>query len=252
MAKWIVCKRCGHVFYNSLERCPECSKYIPNGKTIFFLISCVVVAVFLLSGVVFGIFTDSNDMEIKDSATSSAQTEKEEKSVSDNKFAQQGLGNLFSGTVEITVPLEFLEMSGEEFNYQLTEENKENGFTEIKKNDDGSATYTIKKKEYKKFISELREATKQGIDELNKDGAFPSVQSITYNNDLSKITITADKEKFQNSFDTAIMFGCGLTSCLYQAYDIDAKGECTVEVKDVTTGETIKSAVYPDAFRWEE
>ena len=167
----------------------------------------------------------------------------------ENKVINQDLGNILTGTVEINISREFLELGEEEFNYELTQEQKENGFTDIKKNEDGSATYTIKKKDYKKFISELKETTKQGIDELTKDGSFVSIKGITYNDNFSKIVISADKEGFENSFDSMVIFSCGLTSCMYQMFDIDAPGKCAIEIKDVSTGEIFKTTVYPDAMQ---
>ena len=168
--------------------------------------------------------------------------------IKDDKAVNQDLGNILTGTVEINIPKEFLELDGEKFDYVLTEEQKENGFTNIKKNEDGSATYTIKKKNYEKYIKELREAAKQGIDELTKDGSFASIKSITYNNNLSKITITADKNSFENGLDSLSVFSCGLASIMYQMFDIDAPGKCTVEVKDSATGEIFQTTVYPDAL----
>lgn len=168
--------------------------------------------------------------------------------IKDDKAVNQDLGNILTGTVEINIPKEFLELDGEEFDYALTEEQKENGFTDIKKNEDGSATYTIKKKNYEKYIQELRETAKQGIDELTKDGSFASIKGITYNNNLSKITITADKNGFENGLDSLSVFSCGLASIMYQMFDIDAPGKCTVEVKDSATGEIFQTTVYPDAL----
>ena len=165
-----------------------------------------------------------------------------------NKTANQDLGNILTGTVEIDMPKEFLQLGGEEFDYTLTDEQKAKGFTNIKKNEDGSATYTIKKKDYDKYIQELRQTAKQGIDELTKDGSFASIKNIAYNDNLSKITITANKSGFENGLDSLAVFSCGLSSTMYQMYDIDAPGKCTIEVKDSTTGEVFQTTVYPDAL----
>ena len=68
------------------------------------------------------------------------------------------------------------------------------------------------------------------------------------NNNLSKITITADKNSFENGLDSLSVFSCGLASIMYQMFDIGAPGKCTVEVKDSATGEIFQTTVYPDAL----
>ena len=164
----------------------------------------------------------------------------------DNKIVNQDLGNILSGTVELTIPKDAISLLGDNFDYSLTEEQKEKGFIGVKKNEDGSATYTIKKKDYKVFLSEYKKTAMQGIDELTKDGNLPSVKSITYNDDLSKITIIAERESFENGFDSMVVMSCGLASSMYQMFDLNSNGKCTVEVKDSTTGEVFQTAKYPD------
>lgn len=199
---------------------------------------------------------DQNSTNINGSAYSSANSSQSQNNVSKkdssngivSKVANQGIGNILTDTVSITIAKEMLDLSGDTFDYTLTKEQKDNGFTSIKKNKDGSATYTIKNSEYKKFIAEMKKTAKQGIDEITADGSFPSIKSISYNDDLSKIVITADRKAFENSFDSMAVFRCGLTSCMYQMYDIDAEGKCTVEVKDSVSGEVFQTTVYPDAL----
>lgn len=163
-------------------------------------------------------------------------------------LVSKDFGNILTGTIEINISKELLELNGKKFDYTLTEEQKKQGFTNIKRNKDDSATYTIKKKNYEKFIAEFKKISKQGIDELTKDGSLTSIKKITYNDDLSKITILADKSKFENSIDSMALFSCGLTSCVYQTFDVNAPGKCTVDVKDSVSGEIFKTIVYPDAL----
>lgn len=172
--------------------------------------------------------------------------------LSDNdttKLASQDLGNVLTGTVEITLPKEFIDLGGEEFDYTLTQEQKDNGFTDIKKNDDGSATYTMKKSDYKKYIAELKQTTKDSFDKMLADGTYTTIEKIEYTDDFEKITIIANKEDFENSLDSFCILSCGLTSYMYQVFDVDASGKCTVEVKDSATGEVFQTTVYPDALQ---
>lgn len=159
---------------------------------------------------------------------------------------KETFGNLLSGTVEINIPVELLELGDEPFDYKLTEKNKENGFTNIEKNSDGSATYTIKKKAYNKFIEEYRSEVKETLDKLSSDGTFTSIQKIEYTNNFDKITIVANKKKFESSLDSISIMTCGLSSYWYQMFDVNSNGKCTVEVKDSITDEIFKTATYPD------
>ncbi len=156
--------------------------------------------------------------------------------------------NINSDTVELNVPKEFLNLGEEEFNYKLTKEQKSSGFIDVKKNKDGSATYTIKRKDYEKFISELNSTAKRAINELSESGAFKSVKSIIFNKDLSEITITADKKTFENNMDSMVVMSCGISSIMYQMFDVDSSRKCTIEVKDSTTGEVFQTTIYPDAL----
>ena len=150
-------------------------------------------------------------------------------------------------TVEITLTKEMLTMGGGEANYTLTQEQKDKGFISVTKNDDGSATYTIKEKDYKVFIADLRAEATKGIDSIVTEGTFKSIKSITYNDDLSEITITADKAAFGKGLDAMSMMSCSLNSLIYQRFDVDAEGKCTVYVKDASTGEVFKTEEYPKA-----
>lgn len=163
----------------------------------------------------------------------------------DNSFVKS---DLFSGTVDITIPASFFELNEEPFNYQLTEEDKGNGFTDIKKNNDGSATYTIEKDKYDTFINELKTETASSIDELTTNGSFASIEKIEYTDKFETVTITANKEQFENSIDNIAVLSCGLSSYAYQLFDIDAEGICTINVKDSTSGEVFQTTIYPDAL----
>ncbi|MBQ5321347.1 MAG: hypothetical protein J6K88_04765 [Oscillospiraceae bacterium] len=165
-----------------------------------------------------------------------------------DKVANQNIGDIITGKVQITINKEFIGlMSTEEkpFDYTLTQEQKEKGFIDIKKNDDGSATYVIEKKDYENFISEFKAITRQTLDELVSKNTYSSIKSITYNDDFSKIVITADEKSFENSLDSFAILSCGLSSCMYQMFDVDASGKCIISVKDSTSGEIFKTAEYP-------
>ena len=182
----------------------------------------------------------SSKKETPEKTESEKPTETSSKEASSEKIVE-----VKDKIVEITLSKEFLELGGSEANYTLTQEQKDNGFIDIIKNNDGSATYTIKEKDYKVFIVDLKKEATNGIDEIT-DGTFTSIKSVSYNDDLSEITIVADKEAFNGSFDSLSMMSCSLNSLIYQRFDVNAKGKCTVKVKDSASGEVFKTKTYPE------
>ncbi len=278
--KIVTCNRCG-TQYNQKEnyKCPNCNSMVIVDKYRNLKFSATLISLFaililtILGGVNLlnilnisenSVITNQNNLSnessfktdnssqtaVSSQTNSSTNKEKVESSKKDkfesSKLADKNIGNIISGTVNLTIPVEFLELSSEPFDYKLTKENKANGFTSIKKNSDGSATYTIKEKEYKKFINNLKSETKKAIDELILDDTLSTVKTIKYNDNLSEIIITVEKENYENSFESLIETSCGLTACLYQMYDIDAPRNCLIKVKDEATGEIFKTKTFPE------
>lgn len=208
-----------------------------------FVICILSLTIGILSTVIGCFFWVYNTPAIKEAFVETYNNEK-------NSFsAKESFGNILSGTVEINIPLVLLELDGEPFDYKLTEKDKENGFTSIKKNADGSATYTIKKKEYTKFIEEYKAEIKNSLDTLTANGTFPSIEKVEYTDNFDKITIIANKEKFESGIDSMCIMTCGLFSYSFQAFDVNSNNECTIEVKDSVSGQIFQTAIYPDALK---
>ena len=170
---------------------------------------------------------------------------------SKSKIADRDLGNIVTGTVELTMPKEFVALMGEDYDYILTEEQKENGFTSVKRADDGSAIFTIKKEDYDKFIKDLQKTTVEAINdtaEMISEQGDSSIKNIKYSQDFEQIIVYADKAKFNESFDNLYIYSVGLTACMYQMFDINSKGKCTIDITDKETKEVFKTVIYPDEF----
>lgn len=165
---------------------------------------------------------------------------------SSTKVADRGLSNVISGTVELTIPKEFVDFMGEDYDYTLTEEQKQNGFTKVEKADDGSAVFTIKKKDYDAFIKDMHQNTVESFQEMGNTLQGSSITNISYSQKFDKIILTVNKDKFENGLDGMYVTSIGLTSIMYQMFDIEAKGKCTIDIQDKDTGEIFKTVVYPD------
>ena len=154
------------------------------------------------------------------------------------------------GNVEITIPKSIAEMMKEDDKpLELTEEQKNYGFKDIKNNSDGSITFTIANSKYKDYINELRQITADVFDNmLIGEQGFKTIKKIEYNKNFSEITLIVNKEEYNNSFESMAVFSCGLSSMLYQTFDVNAPQKAVITVKDIDTNETISQTVYPDAL----
>ncbi len=144
------------------------------------------------------------------------------------------------GGVKVTVHAGLLGMDSE----VLSDEQKADGFVDAVRNEDGSVTYTIDETKYEAFREKKYQKTCTSIDETVR-GNFPSVTGISYEKDLSAVTITAMRETYEFSVDSLVVFAVGTLIIAYQAYDIDAVGTCVITVLD-ENGEQISETVYPD------
>ncbi len=235
--------------------CPVCGRGQPIAFAVFIpllivLIAAVVVIAYFIVPDYPKIETSENPAVSSSSSANNGQiTDKKTESNNDasasseSSASSQGIkaSKKLFGDVEITLPKELVDENATE----LTDEQKNSGFTKAEKLPDGSIKYTIKRKEYNKFIEDLRKQTASSLDELSTSDALTSIQGIKYNDDFSKITIIADKSAFSESFDSMAITTCGLASQLYQCFDVNAPQKVTVEVKDSTTNEVFQTETFP-------
>lgn len=126
----------------------------------------------------------------------------------------------------------------------LTEEQKADGFLSGVRNEDDSVTYLIDSAKYDAFVEKDRQKTCLSIDNT-VDGNFPSVTGVSYEEDLSAITVTVMRDTYLYSVDSLVVFAVGTLAVTHQAYDVDATGKCVITVLD-ENGEQISQNVYPD------
>ncbi len=149
-------------------------------------------------------------------------------------------------TVEVTIPAALL---GEDADLDATiEEAKAEGVTAATKNEDGSLTYHMTKAVHKQLLVQLRSSAKEYIESLKADEATPSIQDITTNDDLTEMTMTVDREAYENSMDGFAVLGLVTLSAYYQAFNGVAEYKMTLTTKDEKTGKVISTTVYPDAM----
>ena len=102
--------------------------------------------------------------------------------------------------LEITIPAEFIEEDTSK-GLKLTEEQKRQGFESVNLNKDGSATYKIKKGDYRVFLARLKSNLNDDLYSLAQGNEYPSIKRIEFTNDLSTVTLFVEKEDYQNGLD---------------------------------------------------
>lgn len=149
--------------------------------------------------------------------------------------------------VEITLPEVFFE---DDELADIEADMEENHDANVTKNDDGSITVKMSKKEHKQLLEEMSEEFIETIEEVIEDEEFPSIQEVTYSRDFSELQIIVDREGFENSFDGFALFSLGFTSLFYQLFDGKdiEKDKVTMNIVDEATDETIEEVIFPDVF----
>ena len=161
-------------------------------------------------------------------------------------LASCGVQNSANDTVDVDIPAALL-TGDNAASEKLTAEQKKQGITKAVVHEDGSVTYTFRRDAYDAFVSELKQTTAQGLDQIIHDDDVKSIQKVDYNDDFSAMTFYIDKAAFENSMDGLTCYGAYLAVSYYKAYAKE-DDRCTITIIDNATGETLGTVVYPDAL----
>ena len=153
--------------------------------------------------------------------------------------------NILTDTVSIEFPKDFVDlMSG--FGFDFTEQIELNN---IKKNDDGSVVIQMQRDYYNNFIKTISESTAESFRQCADGMPGSSIRAINFTKKFDNIILEVKKDEFaDNIIDDMYIASMGYTAMVYQMCDVDAKGKCTIDIKDVDTGDIIKTVVYPDVL----
>ncbi|KYG91894.1 hypothetical protein [Metasolibacillus sp. FSL K6-0083] len=147
--------------------------------------------------------------------------------------------------VEIKLPASFLEGQNVE---DVIANAKEEGISEVTKNEDGSLTYKMSKDKHKEMMQELEDGILESIEEIKSTDNFPSIKDVDYDKKYTEFTLTVEKEKFEGSFDAIASFGLAIAGMYHQIFS-GANAEdykVTIHYKDEANGEIFDTTVYPD------
>ncbi len=254
MSKWIRCKQCGHQYKNSLARCPQCFERTPMTArrllTVLPIVLLVAAAVVLpIVAVVTGgdrpgdsdtTTTTTTTTTLSDPTTTTTPSDTDG-STSDGTTSTAANyrqptdsdGNVVIGSdglAKVTLPKWLLFLTEPHFNYQLTEQEKtEYRFTGIRKNADGSATYTIGQNDFHRcrlILTSNANGLISGLEKLNTVskveytyGKYATIK--VYTTHTSAAQVQADETLAQN------VLAAGLQATVVQYFDIDQNVGCT-------------------------
>lgn len=200
-------------------------------SALIFMILCLVIAgcsIFLLL-----------DDEASSPGTEQEQTTAPKEVVDENLL-----------TVDITLPASFFSPESPATD-QLTPEQIEQGYKKAVVNPDGSVTYTINKAKWRKLLAEMKQSASASIDGFASSGDYPSVTSIKYNNDFSKVDVYVNRTAYESSMDSMVCLNIYMNAHFYQLFN-GTKQEnisCEIQIIDSTTNELINTVKYPDALQ---
>jgi hypothetical protein len=148
-------------------------------------------------------------------------------------------------SVEVTIPAS---LAGEADIDGLVSEMAEEGISiaDARRNPDGSITYKMSRGDHRRLLGSLRDSFKESFEEVSDD--FPSVRSITFNDDLTRFRMTVDRPAFENSFDGFVVFLPLFAAGIDAAFDGRNPEGMRVEIDyvDVATGQVYDTFVAPD------
>ena len=140
--------------------------------------------------------------------------------------------------VELTVPAEFIEGSTQE---DLDKLAKEYGINSIVLNPDGSATYTMTKKQHKEFMKDYRDQLNQTINEMIGSEEYPNFTNIEANDNFTEFTVTTKSTELDivESFSVMAFYMYGGLYNIFSEEDID---DVSVTFVNADSGQVIETA----------
>ena len=104
--------------------------------------------------------------------------------------------------IEIVIPASYLEgMTLQE----VQEAAKEQGADSVTQDPDGSFRYVMTATAHRRLVSEMRATLTENVSQIPNGENYPSIQSASLSDDLTALTLTADREAYQNSNDRTIV-----------------------------------------------
>ena len=146
--------------------------------------------------------------------------------------------------IEIVIPASYLEgMTLQE----VQEAAKEQGADSVTLDPDGSFRYVMTATAHRRLVSEMRATLTESVSQIPNGENYPSIQSASLSDDLTALTLTADREAYQNSNDRTIVRAVWPSLEIYYYFNKEDPSDksLAVTVND-TEGAVIESFSWPE------
>jgi PBP1b-binding outer membrane lipoprotein LpoB len=150
-------------------------------------------------------------------------------------------------TTTLTLPSSFF---NEAEPATVIENAKKQGVKEVTSNEDGSFTYTMTNKVYKKMLGDIAASVEESMTSLKSGEDFASIKDVEYDKNFSEFTLVVDKEAFQSSMDSFAALAISISAMMYQTFSgVESEAlKVTIHMKDQATNEVFDTIVYPDTL----
>lgn len=179
---------------------------------------------------------DSNDSVIEEEILDEVQEDISDASESEPSGGVEVDEGLFD--VELTVPADFISESTQE---ELDTVCEENGFKSIILNEDGSATYTMTKKQHKELMDGYRKDINNNLNEMIGSEEYPNITNIEANDNFTEFTVTTKNAELDmaESFSVLAFYMAG---GMYNAFSGEEVENISVTFVNADTGDVIDIA----------
>lgn len=146
--------------------------------------------------------------------------------------------------IEIVIPASYLEgMTLQE----VQEAAKEQGADSVTQDPDGSFRYEMTATAHRRLVSEMRATLMENVSQIPGGENYPSIQSASLSDDLTTLTLTADREAYQSSNDRTIVRAVWPSLEIYYYFNKEDPSDksLAVTVND-TEGAVIESFSWPE------
>lgn len=201
-----------------------------------------LLALLLLSVLSMNIFacggTDSKDA---DKNTPEKQTEEKEPSEGNDVSDLDALGDVEvdEGLFDVTlvIPATYV---GETTQEELDAAAEEYGY-KVVLNKDGSATYTMTKKQHEKMLSDLSDEIHTSLSEMVGSEEYPNITDVTANENFTQFTITTKSTELDLNESFSIM-GFYMYGGMYNIFSGEDIDNIHVDFVNADSGEIISSS----------
>ena len=146
--------------------------------------------------------------------------------------------------ITITLPSSFFE---DETDFDPKSYNEGQGFKETIVNEDDSVSITMSKKKHNELMDDMKKNIEESFSKLIGSEDTPYIKNITSDKSFSTVTVEVDKTGYESTILEMTPLIVGLSSMMYQQYN-GTEPRCEIIIKDASTGDTLKTVIYPDSF----